>query len=233
MERRANRPRRPALLLQYWSSARETCPSCGLWSHPALSRRRTAGLRPRALPFPASRSASSRRSGSSAIPALRLRDLGREAVVHGQPTCSGVALPPREQTSLVAGRRCRAVGGPGRAGTWEVVVRTIAIGCPYLPHSNLPSGAGCDGELAWIKKFKRHAATLLKSGHPIGPWRLQPRAALDKHTIAVGSWKDNALLQPRRAEIPIAKATLARTRPNAGAAPQRSLLHVHKIRMPS
>lgn len=108
MERRANRPRRLALLLPYWSSAKVTCSSCGLWSHPALSPGQTAFLRPRALPFPAFRPANSRRTGASAFPALRLRGLGCEAVVHGQNTCRGFALRPREQASLEAGRRCRA-----------------------------------------------------------------------------------------------------------------------------
>ncbi|RYF36576.1 MAG: exodeoxyribonuclease III, partial [Comamonadaceae bacterium] len=78
----------------------------------------------------------------------------------------------------------------------EAAVEGVVVGCIYLPNGNPQPGPKFDYKLAWFARLQRHAASLLRTGHPVvlaGDYNVVPT---DDDIYGTASWKDNALLHP-------------------------------------
>ncbi|MEJ8845270.1 exodeoxyribonuclease III [Variovorax rhizosphaerae] len=136
---------------------------------------------------------------TAAFPRRELKALGYEALVHGQATWNGVAILVRGAVPLETRRGLPlAKGEPAdtQSRYLEAAVNGIVVACLYLPNGNPWPGPKFDYKLAWFKRLNRHAASLIKTGHPLvlaGDFNVVPT---DADIYSTASWKDNALLQP-------------------------------------
>ncbi|WP_175174878.1 exodeoxyribonuclease III [Achromobacter pestifer] len=133
---------------------------------------------------------------TSAFPADKLRDLGYSALVHGQRTWNGVAILARGDAPLEIRRGLPGDDADKQSRYLEGAVNGIIVGCLYAPNGNPQPGPKFDYKLAWHDRLNRHAAGLIKTGHPVilaGDYNVVPT---DADIYSTASWQDNALLQP-------------------------------------
>ena len=133
---------------------------------------------------------------AAAFPREPLKALGYEALVHGQKSWNGVAILSRHGAPLEIRRQLPGDPADNESRYLEAAVDGIVVACIYLPNGNPQPGPKFDHKLAWFKRLNRHAATLLRSGHPAvlaGDFNVVPT---DEDIYSTASWKDNALLQP-------------------------------------
>ena len=132
----------------------------------------------------------------AAFPTEALRSVGYQALVHGQKAWNGVAILARGAAPIEVRRGLPGDPADKQARYLEAAVNGIVIGCLYLPNGNPHPGPKFDYKLAWFQRLNRHAATLLKTGHPVvlaGDYNVVPT---DEDIYDTASWKDNALLHP-------------------------------------
>jgi len=130
------------------------------------------------------------------FPEAAIKDIGYNAIWHGQKSWNGVAILARD-TQLQEVRRAL----PGdeedvHSRYIEAVVNDIVIGCLYLPNGNPAPGPKFDYKLAWFERLTKHAAELLKSGAPVvltGDYNVMP-TELDVYKPE--RWVDDALFRP-------------------------------------
>ncbi|MGJ7506026.1 exodeoxyribonuclease III [Variovorax sp. GT1P44] len=125
-----------------------------------------------------------------------IREMGYEALVHGQKSWNGVAILGKGVAPIEIRRRLP--GGPDdrQARYLEAAVHGLVIASLYMPNGNPQPGPKFDYKLDWFDRFDRHAGSLLSSGHPVvlaGDYNVVPT---DADIYATRSFKDNALLQP-------------------------------------
>lgn len=132
---------------------------------------------------------------AESFPADALKAAGYEALVVGQKTWNGVALLARTQIVPVATEL------PGdrtdkQARYVEAAIGGVLFAGLYLPNGNPQPGPKFDYKLAWFQRLHRHAAALMKTGHPVilaGDYNVVPT---DDDIYDTASWKENALLHP-------------------------------------
>lgn len=132
----------------------------------------------------------------AAFPADALNEAGYSSLVYGQKAWNGVAILARG-VDLIEVR----LGLPGdptdkQARYLEAAISGVVVGCLYLPNGNPQPGPKLDYKLSWFERLHRHAADLLKTGHPVvlaGDYNVVPT---DEDIYNTASWKDNALLHP-------------------------------------
>lgn len=132
----------------------------------------------------------------AAFPTEALRSVGYQSLVHGQKAWNGVAILARGVDPIEVRRGLPGDPADKQARYLEAAVNGIVIGCLYLPNGNPQPGPKFDYKLAWFQRLNRHAATLLKTGHPAvlaGDYNVVPT---DEDIYDTASWKDNALLHP-------------------------------------
>jgi len=132
----------------------------------------------------------------AAFPTEALRSVGYQSLVHGQKAWNGVAILARGAAPVEVRRGLPGDPADKQARYLEAAVSGIVIGCLYLPNGNPQPGSKFDYKLAWFQRLHRHAATLLKTGHPVvlaGDYNVVPT---DEDIYDTASWKDNALLHP-------------------------------------
>jgi exodeoxyribonuclease-3 len=132
----------------------------------------------------------------SNFPFEELEKLGYGSLVHGQKTWNGVAILSRGSAPLEIRRQLPGDPADKQSRYLEAAVNGIVVGCLYLPNGNPWPGPKFDYKMAWFERLNRHAATLIRSGHPVvlaGDFNVVPT---DADIYSTASWKDNALLQP-------------------------------------
>ena len=131
-----------------------------------------------------------------AFPAEDLRDLGYEAVWHGERSWNGVAILARHQVPVLT--RSSLPGDPEdlQARYIEAAVNGILITSIYLPNGNPQPGPKFKYKLAWFDRLITHAADLLVTGVPVvlaGDYNVVPTS---QDIYQTRSLDNNALIQP-------------------------------------
>jgi len=136
------------------------------------------------------------KSVDSAFPAAELEAAGYGAIWQGQSSWNGVAILARDAQPLESRRGLPGDDSDTHSRYLEAAVHGVLVGCLYLPNGNPQPGPKFDYKLAWFERLHRHAASLLKTGHPVvlaGDYNVVPT---DDDIYSTASWKDNALLHP-------------------------------------
>lgn len=140
------------------------------------------------------------------FPEQAITDAGYAAVWHGQKSWNGVAILARDKPIQEIRRVLPGDPEDAHSRYIEALVEGMVIGCLYLPNGNPCPGPKFDYKLAWIERFKAHAATLLDSAYPViltGDFNIIP-TELDVYKPE--RWVKDALFQP---EVREAFQTLA------------------------
>ena len=130
------------------------------------------------------------------FPEAAIRDLGYEAIWHGQKSWNGVAILSRVG-QIHETRR----GLPGdrqdlQSRYIEAAVNGVLIGALYLPNGNPRPGPKFDYKLRWFERLIDHAAELLASGAPVmlaGDFNVIPT---ERDVYKPERWLDDALFAP-------------------------------------
>jgi exodeoxyribonuclease-3 len=136
------------------------------------------------------------------FPALKLREAGYEAVWRGQQTWNGVAILARGATPIVSRDKLDGDDADTQSRYLEAAVNGVLIACLYAPNGNPKPGPKFEYKLAWMRRLRAHAATLLAAAVPVvlvGDYNVVPT---DRDIYPTKSWDKDALLQPEsRAEF--------------------------------
>jgi exodeoxyribonuclease-3 len=113
------------------------------------------------------------------FPEKPIRDLGYDAIWHGQKSWNGVAILSR--VGEIHETRRGLPGDPDDTHSRyiEAAVAGILIGGLYLPNGNPRPGPKFDYKLRWFERLIEHAASLLESGLPVmlaGDFNVMPTA---------------------------------------------------------
>src|SRR5215831_11254378 len=100
------------------------------------------------------------------FPVNAIKRAGYFAVWRGQRAWNGVAILSR---SVPVVTHTALPGDPNdhQARYIEAAIAGILVGCIYLPNGNPQPGPKFDYKLKWMERFNEHAASLLKSKHPV------------------------------------------------------------------
>jgi exodeoxyribonuclease-3 len=131
-----------------------------------------------------------------AFPASELRDAGYHAIWKGQRSWNGVAILARGVEPLEIRRELPGDPADEQSRYLEAAVNGVVIACLYLPNGNPQPGPKFDYKLAWFERFIAHAATLVRSAHPVvlaGDYNVIPT---DFDIYNPRSWLKDALMQP-------------------------------------
>ncbi|BBD96960.1 exodeoxyribonuclease III [Sphingobium amiense] len=130
------------------------------------------------------------------FPEKAIRDLGYEAIWHGQKSWNGVAILSR--VGEIHETRRGLPGDPDdlHSRYIEAAVAGVLIGGLYLPNGNPKPGSKFDYKLRWFDRLIDHAAELLGSGLPVmlaGDFNVMPT---DLDVYKPERWLDDALFAP-------------------------------------
>jgi exodeoxyribonuclease-3 len=130
------------------------------------------------------------------FPQSALRDLGYQAIWHGQKSWNGVAILSR--VGEIHETRRGLPGDPdlSQSRYIEAAVNGILIAGLYLPNGNPRPGPRFEYKMRWFEQLIAHAASLLESGLPVmlaGDFNVMP-TALDVYKPE--RWLDDALFAP-------------------------------------
>ncbi|MEJ2027146.1 MAG: exodeoxyribonuclease III [Limibacillus sp.] len=133
---------------------------------------------------------------SDKFPALAFEALGYKALAHGQKSYNGVASLSKEAIEDVQ------EGLPGgsddsQARYLEATTFGLRVASIYLPNGNPAPGEKYDYKLAWMKRLKAQAESLLKSEQLVvlgGDYNCIPQPE-DCHDPK--AWADDALFLPQ------------------------------------
>lgn len=134
------------------------------------------------------------------FPERAIRDLGYDAIWHGQPRWNGVAILSRvgEIHETRRGLPTLSRGDPDDSHSryLEAAVNGLLIGGLYLPNGNPRPGPKFDYKLRWFERLIVHAAALLESGLPVmlaGDFNVMPT---ERDVYKPERWLDDALFAP-------------------------------------
>ncbi|WP_313434767.1 exodeoxyribonuclease III [Novosphingobium sp.] len=136
------------------------------------------------------------KASSERFPEAAIRDLGYDAVWHGQKSWNGVALLSRVGEIHETRRGLPGDPDPSQSRYIEAAVNGILIGGLYLPNGNPRPGPKFNYKLAWFERLIEHAAGLLETGLPImlaGDFNVIPS---DLDVYKPERWTDDALFAP-------------------------------------
>ncbi|WP_313535183.1 exodeoxyribonuclease III [Sphingomonas sp.] len=130
------------------------------------------------------------------FPEAPIRDLGYDALWHGQKSWNGVALLSRVGEIHETRRGLPDDPDPAQSRYIEAAVNGILVGGLYLPNGNPRPGPKFDYKLAWFERLIAHAVTLVESGLPVvlaGDFNVMPT---EKDVYKPERWLDDALFAP-------------------------------------
>jgi exodeoxyribonuclease-3 len=130
------------------------------------------------------------------FPERAIRDLGYDAIWHGQKSWNGVAILSRVGEIHETRRGLPGEPDDSHSRYIEAAVNGILIGGLYLPNGNPRPGQKFDYKLRWFDRLIDHAAGLLASGLPVmlaGDFNVMP-TELDVYKPE--RWLDDALFAP-------------------------------------
>lgn len=134
------------------------------------------------------------------FPEQALLDAGYNAIWHGQKSWNGVAILTRNRNITEVRRALPGDEEDTHSRYIEAVVDGVTIACLYLPNGNPAPGPKFDYKLAWLDRFKAHAAQLLATGKPViltGDYNIIPTGA---DVYKPERWVDDALFRPESRE---------------------------------
>jgi exodeoxyribonuclease-3 len=140
------------------------------------------------------------KSTDVAFPIEAINDAGYGALWCGQSAWNGVAILARDVDPVESRRGLPGDTKDTQSRYLEAAAHGVVVGCLYLPNGNPQPGPKFDYKLAWFERFLRHAATLMKSGHPVvlaGDYNVVPT---DEDIYDPKDWRRDALLQPESRE---------------------------------
>jgi exodeoxyribonuclease-3 len=129
----------------------------------------------------------------SSFPAAAIRDLGYDAIWHGQPSWNGVAILSRVGSIHETRRGLPGDPDPSQSRYIEAAANGILIGGLYLPNGNPRPGPRFDYKLAWFERLIEHAGELMASRLPVmlaGDFNVMPT---DLDVYSPKRWVDDAL----------------------------------------
>ena len=130
------------------------------------------------------------------VPAAALRELGYEALWHGQPRWNGVAILSRVGEIHETRRGLPDDPDPSQSRYIEAAVKGVLVAGLYLPNGNPRPGPKFEYKLAWFDRLIEHAGFLLESGAPVvlaGDFNVMPT---DMDVYKPERWVDDALFAP-------------------------------------
>ena len=136
----------------------------------------------------------------AAFPVKELREAGYQSLWKGQRSWNGVAILSRDSEPLEIRRELPGDGSDEQSRYLEAAVGGVVVACLYLPNGNPQPGPKFDYKLAWFERLIEHAATLVRSEHPVvmaGDYNVVPT---DFDIYNPRSWLKDALLQPESRE---------------------------------
>jgi exodeoxyribonuclease-3 len=136
------------------------------------------------------------KSPDDRFPEQAIRELGYDAVWHGQKAWNGVAILSR--IGEVCETRRGLPGDPDDSHSryLEAAVGGILIGNLYLPNGNPRPGPRFDYKMRWFERLIGHAEGLLASGLPVmlaGDFNVMPT---ERDVYAPERWLEDALFAP-------------------------------------
>jgi exodeoxyribonuclease-3 len=130
------------------------------------------------------------------FPEQAIKDLGYNAIWHGQKSWNGVAILAKNREIKELRRGLDGDPEDLHSRYIEAVVDGIVIGCLYLPNGNPAPGPKFDYKLRWFERLTEHAANLLDYKLPVvlvGDYNVMP-TELDVYKPE--RWVDDALFRP-------------------------------------
>lgn len=130
------------------------------------------------------------------FPEAPLRELGYEAIWHGQSAWNGVALLSRVGTPHETQRGLPDDPDATQSRYIEAAVNGVVIAGLYLPNGNPRPGPKFDYKLRWFESLHTHLQTLVKLKQPViiaGDYNVMPT---DLDVYAPERWRDDALFAP-------------------------------------
>jgi exodeoxyribonuclease-3 len=130
------------------------------------------------------------------FPEQAIRDLGYDAIWHGEKSWNGVAILSRVGRLQEARRGLPGDPSDSHSRYIEATVDDIVIGGLYLPNGNPKPGPKFDYKLRWFDRLIEHAAELVSSGRPVvlaGDFNVMPT---DLDVYKPERWLDDALFAP-------------------------------------
>ncbi|AYL96208.1 exodeoxyribonuclease III [Mucilaginibacter celer] len=134
------------------------------------------------------------------FPEQALLNAGYNAIWHGQKSWNGVAILTRNRNVTEVRRALPGDEEDTHSRYIEAVVDGVTIACLYLPNGNPAPGPKFDYKLAWLDRFKTHAAELMATGKPViltGDYNIIPTGA---DVYKPERWVDDALFRPETRE---------------------------------
>jgi exodeoxyribonuclease-3 len=125
-----------------------------------------------------------------------IRDLGYEAIWHGQKSWNGVAILSRVGEIHETRRGLPNDPDPSQSRYIEAAVNGVLIAGLYLPNGNPRPGPKFEYKLAWFEALLAHAADLLATGAPVvlaGDFNVMPT---ERDVYKPERWTDDALFAP-------------------------------------
>ena len=130
------------------------------------------------------------------LPEAAIRDLGYNAIWHGQKSWNGVAMLSRVGEIHETRRGLPGDPDPSQSRYIEAAVNGILIGGLYMPNGNPRPGPKFEYKMAWFEKLIEHAAQLLESGLPVmlaGDFNVMPT---ERDVYKPERWIEDALFAP-------------------------------------
>ena len=131
------------------------------------------------------------------FPRAAIEKAGYGAVWCGQKTWNGVAILARNTEPVLIRNRLPGDSKDDEARYIEAAIKGVIVTSLYLPNGNPQPGPKFDYKLAWFRRLRTHAATLIKQNVPVvlaGDYNVAP-TALDIYPTK--SWDKDALIQPK------------------------------------
>jgi exodeoxyribonuclease-3 len=125
-----------------------------------------------------------------------IKELGYNAIWHGQKSWNGVAILARNAQPEEIRRALPGDDEDSHSRYIEAAIGGITIGCLYLPNGNPAPGPKFDYKLKWFERLTKHASDLLSSGKPVlltGDYNVMP-TEIDVYKPK--RWVKDALFRP-------------------------------------
>jgi len=130
------------------------------------------------------------------FPEKAIRDLGYDAIWHGQSAWNGVAIVSRVGEIHETRRGLPGDPDDSHSRYIEAAVNGILIGGLYLPNGNPRPGPKFDYKMRWFERLHDHLATLISLDAPViiaGDYNVMP---IERDVYVPERWLVDALFAP-------------------------------------